>query len=392
MRQKLSAMRYIKNNKRRVAVLVISLGLCFMLTYLTNVLLMSTEETFKVAAVNNARKIQYVRLAGSSLGVNIDNPNYEELVAEYNEKNLQLIERLKKHDGVEEVYFAQNIYNNVVAAIGQWGVELPLLEKEQLPSLIEHYGTKLYEGRMPENPGEIVLDRAAMSNGGYHIGDYFDKENYDTAFKIVGILEGENYWGCGVLPEGDLLNPENRQIMILSDGSISDVSKLLEKEGIYVRDTFDNVYDVKAGEEDLKENVTDVIITSTNVVYAGVMILLSLALFIVYTTYLRDRHNEWCLYCSIGYSRGEIYRSIVRELAFSFGIAIVFGVVLTAVFVVGLDYMMIKPAGLRCRYLYPETIGEILCSYMLLFGVLQIPVRYALHRIRTIDAVDDDLY
>ena len=120
--------------------------------------------------------------------------------------------------------------------------------------------------------------------------------------------------------------------------------------------------------------------------------LLSISLFIVYTTYLRDRRDEWCLYSSIGYSRKTIYFSILRELLFTFAAALLIGAVIIVLAEIIINLVMIEPQGLKCRYFYPDTIVEILCAYTLLLGVLQIPVRYALFKIRTIDAMDDDLY
>ena len=389
MGQKLSAMKYIKNNQRRVAVLVISLALCFMLTYLVNFLLSSTEETFRIVLVDNAQKIQYLRLAGSSLGMDVEHMDQEEIHELYLEKNLELAEKLKGYEEVLDSFYAQILYMDVKAAIGEWQTEIPLVEKEQVSVILKHYGTKVSEGRMPEHPGEIVLDRASMKNGNYQLNDYFDTESLDDTVKIVGILDSESYFGCGIPSEKYQLSTS---IVILSDGSIQDVTKLLEKEGIFIRDGFDTVVDVKTGKEDLQKEVIDVINNSSNVIYFGVLLVLSLALYIVYTMYLRDRRNEWCLYCSIGYSKKEIYCSILRELAFTFGLAIFIGAGLTMILVVGLDFGMIRPMGIRCRYFYPEIIMEILCSYMLLIGLLQIPIRYALYKIRTIDAMEDDLY
>jgi len=42
-------------------------------------------------------------------------------------------------------------------------------------------------------------------------------------------------------------------------------------------------------------------------------------------------------------------------------------------------------------YFYPKMVAEIVCSYVLILGLLQIPIRAALYKIRTIDAMDDDL-
>lgn len=388
MGQKLSAMKYIRNNKRRIAVLVVSLGLCFVLIYLTNFLLMATEETFRVCTIDNAKNVQYAFLAGSSLGIDVDNLDGEEINQQYLQKNLELCEALKEHEDVEEVYYTQVLYNVIDAAIGSWSVEMPLVEKSQLKTISDHIDVEICEGRMPENPGEIVLDKAAMSNGGYELNDYFDEESCDKTYKIVGVLDSDNYLGYGLISEEYTVAS---MLIILSDGSVYDLSKLLEEEGIYVRDTYDNIVDVKQGEMLLKQEITDVIGTSTDIIYIVIIILLFLALFIVYTMYLRDRHNEWCLYCSIGYSRKEIYRSIMRELLFSFGLAIVIGLALIGVSVVAVDFMMLSPKGIKCRYFYPDTFLEILCTYVFLLGVLQLPVRFALHRIKTIDAIDDDL-
>lgn len=388
MPQKLSAMKYIRNNKRRVAVLIVSLGLCFVLTYLTQFLLSSTTETFRSIVMENTRKIQYISLAGSSLGIDVDNLTNEEINAEYNRKIGELAEKLKARDDVKAVYYAPVAYINIAPAIGQMTAEMPLLPKEEIPGVLTHFGAKLSEGRLPENPGEVVMDAACMKNNSYEIGDYFNEDGYGKIYKIVGILDCDSYFGCGIPAEGWNWN---HMLVVLSEG-IDDMSAVLHEAGIDVRENFDSVIDYTCGKRFLKEEVADVIGDSTTYIYVGIIILLFISLTVVYMTYLRDRHNEWCLYCSIGFSRKEIYLSIIRELLFTFITALILGGALISVSVVILDRVMIEAQGLKCRYFYPETLGEIFCSYALLFGILQIPIRYALYRIRTIDAIDDDLY
>jgi len=80
------------------------------------------------------------------------------------------------------------------------------------------------------------------------------------------------------------------------------------------------------------------------------------------------------------------------ELLFTFAAAIVAGIILTTAMVFALDAMMMKPRGIMCQYFYPDKIAEILCAFVLFFGLLQLPIRYALYKIRTIDAMEDDLY
>lgn len=389
MSQKLSAMKYLKNNKRRVSVLVVSLCLCFVLTYLTQFLLSSLEETVIPIVMENTKKIQYISLAGSSFGMDVEHLDSGEFNRQYEQKNLELAEKLKRHKEISEVYYAQILYIGIAATVGNMTVEMPCVPRQEIPVLLKHFDAELLEGRLPEKEGEVVLDEASMKNNGYSLNGWFNEERYGKAFQIVGVLACDSYFGCGIPSETYSVQS---QLAVLSDGSIGDMSKVLHEEGIDVRDVFDTVLDYKWGEWFVVNEIVDVLGNSTGIIYTGVILVLSVSLFIVYTTYLRDRHNEWCLYCSIGYSRKSIYFSILRELLFTFTVALLSGIILASGSVVLLDYIMIQPKGIRCRYFQPETLGEILCSYVLLLGILQIPVRYALYRIRTIDALDDELF
>ncbi len=389
MPQKLSAMRYIRNNGRRVAVLVVSLGLCFVLVYLTQFLLSSTEESLGRIMSENPKKMQVLMLAGkTTLGIDTENMSDEELTRAYAEKNREVAEKLKKAAGVKNAWFGQVIYCTISAAVGQMDYEMPLVEKEEIPEILEHFGAKLAWGRLPENPGEIVLDNLSMKNNDFVPGGYFNEKNYAQYYTIVGVIDCDTYFGCGIPAEEWNARPA---VFVLSEG-IDDMSAVLHEIGIDVRENYDTVLDVKWGEKYLKEEIVDVIGNSTRFIYAGIVVLMLISLTVVYTTYLRDRHNEWCLYCSIGYSRRTIYGAVVRELLFTFGAALVQGGIVSLLSALLLNSAMVEPQGLKCRLLHPKTAAEILCIYAFLFGILQIPVRYALCRIRTIDAMEDDLY
>lgn len=388
MPQKLSAMKYLKNNKKRTAVLIVSLGLCFVLTYLTQFLLSSTEETFHSILLENTRKIQYIHLAGSSLGLDVNNLSLEEILPLYDQKMQELAVRMETHEGIRKVYYAEVLWTMIAPPIGNMTNEIPLVEADEIPGILEHFGAELKEGRLPQNPGEMVLDEATMKNNEYTLDGYFEENSYGKEFKIVGVLDCDSYFGCGI-PSEEITG--STMLVVLSEG-IDDMSAELEKEGIVVRDTYDSVVDYAKNRQFFQEEVLDTIGNSTSIIYIGIMVLLSISLIIVYTMYLRDRHDEWCLYCSIGYSRRTIYVSILRELLFTFVAALLLGGVVIAASELLLDAVLIQPQGLKCRYFHLQTIGEILCSYVLIFGILQIPVRYALYRIRTIDSIDDDLY
>lgn len=384
MPQKLSAMKYIKNNKRRVSVLIVSLSLCFMLTYLLNFLLLTTVESFKVFMVDNTEKIQYIRLPGSAYGISDETENYSEA---YYRETMNLMEKLREQEGICEVFYPQIIYAYVTAVVGSYTFEIPCVKADEVPILLEHMGAELKEGRLPNQPGEVVLDENLMKNNNYQIGDKFYLED----FTIVGVLNCDTYFGCGIQVDKEAYQ-NGREICVLSDGSISDMTALLHKMGYQFDKESVYICDAEYGKKHLKQDISDQMEYSLNLVYVAVLIILSISLVVIYTMYMRDRYNEWCLYCSIGYTRKSIYFSIMRELLFTFVTALVIGSILLILSMAAANFAIIRPIGLRCRYFYPKVLGQILCSYVLIFGILQVPVRCALYKICTIDAMEDDLY
>ncbi|MBQ4282731.1 MAG: ABC transporter permease, partial [Lachnospira sp.] len=209
-----------------------------------------------------------------------------------------------------------------------------------------------------------------------------------NTYKIVGVTDCEYYFCCGV-NESDMDNTV--MITILTDGSIEDMEQVLKELGYDVDRKYEMIYDLVDGRESLQKDIIEAIDTSTNIVYLAIVVILTIAIMVVYITYLRDRYNEWCLYCSIGFSRKEIYYSVMRELLITFGVAVVSGAVISLISMVVLDCTLVKSLGLRCNYWYPDTFFGVLCVFAVILALLQIPIRVALYRIRTIDAMDDDL-
>lgn len=383
--QKLSAMRYIKNNKRRVSVLIVSLTLCFVLTYISFFFLSTTTETFRSVLLDNAEKLQYIEPSARVFDLDYEMSVEDENLRKYDIKLNELIDRLREKEEIKDAFKAEIVYGTVQSFVGRYTFELPLVTKEEMPILLKHMKAALTEGRLPEKNNEIVLSESAMKNEDYRLGDSL-KENHSIT--IVGIIECEYYFGCGIY-EGDTY--DNQRICILSDGSIEDLTLFLNNMGYKVDRNREKIIDKTSGEEDLQNDVIDAIEGGTDIVYVFILAVLFIVLLIVYTTYLRDRQNEWCLYSSIGYSKKAIYFSIIRELLFTFAVSLFAGGIIIFLMEAVLDYCMIRPMGIKCRYFYPDVLMEIICSYVFLLGMLQLPVRYELYKIRTIDAMDDDL-
>lgn len=384
MRQKLSAMNYIRNNKRRAAVLIVSLALYLVIVYLTQFILSSGTESFKKILVEDTKKMQLVQLPYSAFGIDPEALGEEQTRKAAIEALDILMSRLRETEGVKAVQKAQSMGVTIYAMIGQYHFEFPLGDEAFLKNYMEHMGATLKEGELPDAPGEIILADGIMKNAGLQLG----QKLADEAFRIVGIAESDSYFGGGIeVPDRDY----TKMLCILSDGSIEDMGELLWKMGYEFSDKEAWIWDYQIGNEEYEE-VFGEVETPANLVFKGVMVVMAVMLFLVYTTILRDRHGEWCLYCSIGYSRKAIYLSILREMLFYFTVAVIAGTVLTVIGMVAVDTLLIAPLGLACNYMDVSVMGEIVCGYAVVFILLQIPIRYALHKIRTVDAMEEDLY
>ncbi|MBQ9956708.1 MAG: ABC transporter permease [Ruminococcus sp.] len=388
MSQKLYARTYLKNNKKRVATLIISLTLCVALNYLTSFLLGVSTETVKPICYDITRRMQYISYMdmGELVPDDAEYESYDEAIAMYNqelEKQGQKIE--KDCDKVEKVFTAQSIDASLNALFATWYFEGALMESNEVQEYLDLYDAELIEGRLPQNDGEVVLDSVTMKNNSYKIGDPVD---YYTLYTIVGVVESDLNLICGT-PHPD--DTSSKRMFIFSEG-IEDLKAEMAEIGIKLDDSYVYWTDYVTQTEDFQVNMVDAIEGSTEIVYAGIVILMCIALSVIYITFLRDRHSEWCLYASIGYSRKSIYLSIMRELLFTFILSLVIGAGITALAVWLIDILYLVPHGLGCNYFNGEAIRDVLLDFLVFFAILQIPVRYALYRIKTIDALGDDLY
>lgn len=387
MSQTISAFYYIRNNKRRVAVLSVSLAMFFLINYLSMFLLSTTSETFRSALTETTKCVQYIRLGEEDLAPDYSDPGKspsEIYMDAVTQKFEQIAPRIAACSGVEEVFVAQVEYTYIASVVGNYYVEVPLADKEQMRLLLDRVDGKLVDGRMPKQANEVVLDVRSMKNYGYALGDALSS-NRDV--KVVGVIDCGYYFGCGLAEEGKpCFNPE---ICVIVDGSVEDLRAALAGEGIALDHS--DFIDYREGEKELKQEIVDVIASSTNLLFAGFVVIVSVLVVIVDISYMRDRRSEWCLYASIGYARRTIYFSMVRELLFTFASGITGAAAVTALAMKLLDVLVVEPLGLRCRYFLPDTLFEILCAYAALFGIMQLPVRLEMCRIRTIDAIDDEL-
>ena len=137
----------------------------------------------------------------------------------------------------------------------------------------------------------------------------------------------------------------------------------------------------------------DVILSLTPAVIAALVIFgakafLLICVSVVLSLHIMDRHNEWCLLHSIGFSTGEIYVMALKEILICVAVSIVAGSVLSAATVFGLHTFLYEPIGVAIKLWRGDAIPRILAVFLVLIGVAQIPIFTGMRKIQTIDAIE----
>jgi ABC-type antimicrobial peptide transport system permease subunit len=224
-----------------------------------------------------------------------------------------------------------------------------------------------------------------MENRNLEIGDYFEESTYGKVFKVVGAVESDCLVCVGT-PQG--YTNSGWYLIILCDENHSDMTKVLSDIGIEVTEN-DTIFDAVEWGKMYKELVTDEIDAATFGILLVVMVFLAISVIVTYISFMRSRVNEYCLYASIGYSRKDIYKMMMRELGLIFGISILLGIVLTSVILLFLGNLVLDHLGLVYRYLYPEQLFRIIAAFLAVIAILQIPILGTINSIKTIDLMEE---
>ena len=386
MKSKLSALKFVRNNKKQVWVMVIALSLTFMTMYVVNFLLMTTQESFQTIFLVQPKYLTMFRLTNETAGIDITEEDTEETAAEKGENaRNRIIEDLKKIDGIRNVYYTQSLYATYNAIVGQIGYNIPLLSQEEIPEYLDHMGAKLVEGRMPSGDGEMLVDEVILKNSKKSVGDWYEEKAFGQVFKIVGAVESDKMV-CVGMPYG--YTNTGWYFMVLCDEAHSDMTQMLKQIGIEVSEN-DAINDAPDWERAYEEVVEKQLTTAITAIMIVVTVFLAISILVAYVSFLRNRVNEYCLYMSIGFARQEVYGMIIREILLIFGGSICLGVVLTAGLEVALAKNILDPLGLCYRYFYWEQFCKIITAFTVIIGLLQIPISVTVNSIKTIDRMEE---
>ena len=386
MKSRLSALKFVRNNKKQVWVMIVALSMTFMTMYVINFLFLTTKESFQALFLEQPKKVAYVELSPETMGV--DSASYsseEELYQGIDEARNSIMDKLKAHEGISDVIYTQCLYANYQGIVGGVGYDFPLLEESRIPDFLEHMGALLTEGRMPEGPGEILADKKVLQNKKMKIGGYFNESSYGKVFKVVGALDSD-VLTCVGTPRG--YTNSGWYMVILCNEENADMSAVLKDVGIETTE-YDTIYDSVDWAKMYKELVTDQIDAALLAILIVVIIFLAISILVAYVSFMRSRVNEYCLYTSIGFARKDIYGMMMKEIGIIFGLSIVIGAAVTIVIMVLLGHFMLDSLGLVYHYFYPEHLLRILTAFLAIVGFLQIPVIVTINNIKTIDMIEE---
>lgn len=386
MKSKLSALKYVRNNKKQVWVMIVALSLTFMTMYIINFVFMTTKESFHVLFIEQPKKGACIDLSLDTMGV--DQTLYasnQELNQKIDAARNEIMDKLTAHEGIYDVIYTQCLSANYQGIVGAVGYDFPLLTKEQIPDYLNHMGAKLIEGRMPENSGEILVDEKVLKNKKMKIGGYFNESAYGKNFKVTGVLESDCLTCVGT-PQG--YTNSGWFMVVLCDEENSNMTKVLQDIGIYPTD-YDTVYDSADWADMYQELVVEQLDAAMLAILLVVMVFLTISILVAYVSFMRNRVNEYCLYTSIGFARKDIYGMMMREISLIFGFSILIGAAVTIVIMLLLGHFVLDNLGLIYKYFYPEHLLRILAAFLVTVGILQIPIIVTINNIKTIDRIEE---
>lgn len=397
--QRLSAWFYLKNNKKRAVILILSFGLYFVLLYGVQFFLHPTTYMYEAIAVRGAERIQIAYLNGlealnEAFDLEMDmslweperEATYEELVAEINKGTAKLEQVLEAEGTADHVFVCNDYMIGVNSFGGDIYYSAPMLTKEELDTFVDYLQLKVIEGRLPQQPGEFLMDANMAKNRRFQVGDkLFDEESV-----LVGIVEYDTYIAAGI----DFIKTEypDRTLYLLDNGTIPDVKKYFAGLGVEAGIESFNIVQIQSDRVNMVKEVEELdneVQTPLRVMTYSIAFVLGLTVFFVYRLHVEDRYSEWCLYRSLGYSQREVYALAIREFGICLGISVVLASVITVFLCVVVGAVM-RSKGMLYEYWLPHVFFQIVGIGALLSGILQIPVVVAMQKVKTIDAMEEE--
>jgi ABC-type antimicrobial peptide transport system permease subunit len=214
------------------------------------------------------------------------------------------------------------------------------------------------------------------------LGGTLENDRHDR-FEIVGFLKSDCYFMVGVAGDID----DTRSLVALSSGKNIDYGRLLKNTGfdtgrLFIADSFTRNADI--------EYYIDKMISYVYLTETVSLIVLIICLMLIYNLHLRNRIAEWCFFNAIGFSKSEIYLSMLRELFFVLVFSVLLGVIGVLIAFLLIYFILLQPSGISPVLRFMEQNIESVVYMWLMCALLQPFVYFNMQRIDTIDTVEEE--
>jgi ABC-type antimicrobial peptide transport system permease subunit len=360
--QGLSIKYYIKYNKQRLVSLLLSLTVFVTMIYVMAFILEPSKETMRRAMLRQSEKYQIV----SSLSKNIEIEKVGQGLSE-SQAVFCVMPCIPVKTKIDTIVENLNI------------VQIYLVGQENIQLFLKHSSSNISGGRLPIANNEIVVDESYAKNQGLSIGD-----TIEDALAIVGMVKSDCYLIAGVSDQIENANT----VVALSSGKDVSFNEALGRIGYNVSDFY--VEDNISRAEEMKGYTGAQYRVFYLLKSVSVMVVI-LCLIALFSLYIRDRQVEMCFYYSIGFSKKDIYFSVLRILIFVFVASLLIGLLLSIVLLLLIHSIVMAPIGLHASQLMPREIMRCVSCLVLIFATLQPSIFFAMQKINTIETMEEEM-
>lgn len=296
-----SNMKYYKQNKGRMFLLIIPV-------FLSVILLHSVY-----MVINSYYSVQYNAFVETR-------KHYTSIQARGTLIKKDILSAVESYEDTQKVVPCVLGYTEITGVLSTVGVRVYLLYENDMKEFMSKMNLELAVGRMPDpHMNEIILHEDILKNKNWAIGDVIgsdlvSNEKLTGKYRIVGTMKGKALAGFASLEAWrmtyDVDNPEQYGVLIYArEGNLNSLNRYLS----YLPMTGTELSSYDNSRSDFTDSSKNIYLL-LNIIYSSVLIIISVCLgFLTYLFY-HGRLKEFAILNVIGYSRQTIILRNISEV------------------------------------------------------------------------------
>lgn len=359
----LSTLIYFKRCFSKVFPVVTTVALSVMALYFMAMFVSQLNETIREASVYGYKR--------ASLIVSGKNG--------FSKQDMEKVKSISKDLGVYTVILGGVSHKSI---IGTTSTDLLFSNKEEALEIFKHMGCKLLEGKLPDAPNDIVIQKKIAKAYGLKPGDKVIKgrENWylEEDVTVTGIYSGNTVMGIGVTTGEKVLkgSPFTSFYICGTREQLNGIDQQLISE-------FAKVYRVYTYDNQIANLKRFSVPMSAMKLFLGVILVITIGVFLANITSVQyaNRKKELQLLHAIGYTRKQIIMKSLKEISLASVSGYFVGLLLTIILALILNLLFLSEVGSSLPILLPVsmlTVGLVPIS-IILFGMLA-PIQHTRFR------------